>query len=134
MAIGFKQQIWISAAHNPGSENVIADKSFKIFERSSQWKLTKEVFKQIARTFGKRNIDLFTSRTNRLSQNYIFWSPAFWCSFLLSGQKPIITIPIWNNPKGPTENLGKQNTEPFWTIDNWILVLFENANNNTYQK
>ena len=33
------EQIWVSAAHIPGSENVVADKNTRIFERSSEWKL-----------------------------------------------------------------------------------------------
>ena len=28
-----EQQIWVSAAHIPGSENVLADKNSRIFER-----------------------------------------------------------------------------------------------------
>ena len=57
-----EQQQWISAAHIPESENVIADKNSRIFERSSEWKLTEDMFKQIASTFGKSDIDLFGSR------------------------------------------------------------------------
>ena len=42
-----EQQIWVSAAHIPGSENVVADKSSRTFERSSEWKLRERVFKHI---------------------------------------------------------------------------------------
>ena len=54
-----EQQIWVSAAHIPGSENFVADKNSRVFERSSEWKLRGSVFKQIVSTFGKPDIDLF---------------------------------------------------------------------------
>ena len=54
-----EQQLWISAAHIPRSENVIVDKNSRMFEWSSEWKLTEGVFKQIVSTFGKPDIDLF---------------------------------------------------------------------------
>ena len=40
-----QQQIWVSAAHIPGSGNVVADKNSRIFEWSSEWKLRESVFK-----------------------------------------------------------------------------------------
>ena len=67
-----EQQLWISAAHIPRSENVIVDKNSRMFEWSSEWKLTEGVFKQIVSTFGKPDIDLFASRiNNQLSELYL---------------------------------------------------------------
>ena len=46
-----EQQIWVSAAHIPGSENVVADKNSRIFERSSEWKLRESVCKHIVSAY-----------------------------------------------------------------------------------
>ena len=70
-----ERQIWVSAAHIPESKNVVADKSSRMFERSSEWKLRERVFKQIVSTFGKPDIDLFASRINHQLSNYISWRP-----------------------------------------------------------
>ena len=73
MAIGCRTITIVSAAHILGSENVITDQKFRVFERSSEWKLTEDVFKQIINTFGKPDIDLLESRINHQLSNYIFW-------------------------------------------------------------
>ena len=69
-----KQQLRISAANITGSENVIGDKNSRKFERSSEWKLTEGVFKQMISTFGKPDADLFVSRINHQLSNYISWT------------------------------------------------------------
>ena len=68
-----EQQIWISAAHIRGFENVIVDKISRMFQRSSEWKLTEKVFKQIATKSGKPDIHLLASRINHQLPNYISW-------------------------------------------------------------
>ena len=70
-----ERQIWISAAHIPGSEYVIANKNSRIFEWSSEWKLTEDMFKQIVTSFGRPDIDLFASRINHQLPNYLSWIP-----------------------------------------------------------
>ena len=67
------QQLCISAAHISESENVLTDKSSRMFERSSKRKLTESVFKKIVSTFDKPDIDLFASRTKHQLSNYISW-------------------------------------------------------------
>ena len=62
-------QIRVSAAHIPGSENVVADKNSRIFEQSSEWKLRDSVFKHIVSIFGEPDIDLFPSRINNPERN-----------------------------------------------------------------
>ena len=42
-----------------------------MFEWLSEWKLTENVFKQTATKFGKPDVDLFASRINHQSPNYI---------------------------------------------------------------
>ena len=59
-----EQKIWISAAHVPRSHNEIADKNSRMFERTSEWKLTENMLKQTVTKFGKSDIDLYESRIN----------------------------------------------------------------------
>ena len=42
-----------------------------MFERSSELKLTEDMFKQIDTSFGKPGIDLFASRINHQLPNYL---------------------------------------------------------------
>ena len=70
-----EQQIWVSVAHIPGSENVVVGTNSRIFKRSSEWKLGERVFKYIVSTFGKPDIDLFASRINHQLSNYVSWRP-----------------------------------------------------------
>ena len=128
-----ERQIWVSAAHIPGSENVVADKNSRIFERSSEWKLRESVFKHIVSIFGKPDIDLFASRINHQLSNYISWRPD-------PGAKAVDAFSInWS----PTYNycfppfsiilkvLQKIQQDkaqaivvvPYWTTQNWFPVL-----------
>ena len=66
-----ERQIWIPAAHIPGSENATADKKSRMFKRSSEWKLTQNVFKQIVSKSGKPDTDISASRINHQLLNYI---------------------------------------------------------------
>ena len=75
MAMGSITITIVSAAHIPGSENVIVDKNSRMFERSSEWKVMEGVFKQIVNTFSKPDIDLFESRINHQLSNYTSWRP-----------------------------------------------------------
>ena len=128
-----EQQIWVSAAHIPGSENVVADKNSRIFERSSEWKLRESMFKHIVSIFGKPDIDLFASRINHQLSNYISWRPD-------PGAKAVDAFsinwsPTYNYCFPPFSIILKvlQKTQqdkaqaivvvPYWTTQNWFPVL-----------
>ena len=68
-------QLWISTAHIPRYEYVIADKNSKMFELFSGWKLTEGLLKEIVSIFGKLDTDLFASRINHQLSSYICWGP-----------------------------------------------------------
>ena len=64
-----KHNIWLSAAHIPGTENPDADFQSRNFDinKSSEWSLTEHIFQKMLNEFiefGKPDIDLFASRTN----------------------------------------------------------------------
>ena len=104
-----------------------------MFERSSEWKLTDGVFKQIVSTLGKLDIDLFSSRINHQFSNFISWRAD-------PGAKAVDTFFInWS----PTHNycfppfsiilkvpqkIQQEKAQaivvvPYWTTQNWFLVL-----------
>ena len=70
-----KRQIWLSAAHLPGRENVIADTKSRHFNDQLEWKLNILVFNKIVQQFGMPSIDLFASRLNNQLHKYVAWQP-----------------------------------------------------------
>ena len=65
--------IWISAAHIPGKDNVIADYFSRNFECSCEWEIPQDTFNDIMSKFGKPTIDMFASRHNNKLTNYVSW-------------------------------------------------------------
>jgi ribonuclease HI len=53
------KQIWLSACHIPGAENVEADTASRQFKDSVEWSLSTEVFQSILSYWGPFDIDLF---------------------------------------------------------------------------
>lgn len=69
------KQIWLTAAHIPGRENVEADKESRVFSDNKEWMIRPDVFKRITETWGKPSIDLFASRMNHQVAQYASWKP-----------------------------------------------------------
>ena len=74
------RNIWLSAAHIPGTQNPEADFQSRNFDinKSSEWTLTDFIFQKIVHEFidfGKPDIDLFASRTNFKINKYVSWKP-----------------------------------------------------------
>ena len=128
-----ERQIWVSAAHIPGSENVVADKNSRISEWSSEWKLRNSVFKHIVSTFGKPHIDLFASRINHQLSNYISWRPDPWAkavdAFSVNWSPtynycfPPFSIILKVLQKIQQDKAQATVVVPYWTTQNWFLVL-----------
>jgi hypothetical protein len=60
----FDRNLWISAAHVPGVDNVEADTASREFKDELEWTLDKDIFLHITFLFGKPEMDLFASRLN----------------------------------------------------------------------
>ncbi len=56
-----KNKLFLSAAHVPGVENVLADKESRTHHTETEWKLKENWFQWICEQLGKPNIDLFAS-------------------------------------------------------------------------
>ncbi len=67
--------VWVSAAHIPGSTNVEADRESRQFNDNIEWMLNPKIFLEVTARFGSPNIDLFASRLNRQVPCYVSWKP-----------------------------------------------------------
>ena len=70
-----ERDIWITAAHLPGKQNVEADERSRKFNDRSEWKLNKQEFEKLVGHFGLPEIDLFASRLNTQLDRYVSWLP-----------------------------------------------------------
>jgi hypothetical protein len=65
---------WISAVHISGVENPEADFESRHINQSLESSLNEGIFQKICKNFGKPDIDLFASRTNRKLEKYVSFS------------------------------------------------------------
>ena len=69
------KNIWVSAAHIPGTQNTEADSFSRNFNEAIEWKLSTNLFQIISSMFGNPTIDLFASCINYQIDRYISWKP-----------------------------------------------------------
>ena len=67
--------IWISAAHIPGTENVTADTGSRQFNDATEWAVSDHAFDTITKKFGVPDADLFASRLSHKLPKYVSWKP-----------------------------------------------------------
>lgn len=70
-----QRNIWLSATHIPGSDNIQADKESRALRDSTEWSLSQEAFNAIHDRWGPFDIDLFASRLNFKVPQYVSWRP-----------------------------------------------------------
>ena len=71
-----KNKIWITAAHIPGAENVIADYQSRKSYKDAEWMLNPEIFqKAIKHLKFKPDLDCFVSTLNTHLPKYISYKP-----------------------------------------------------------
>ena len=58
------KQIWLTAAHVPGTKNVEADREFRVFSDNKEWMIRPDIFRKITDNWGEPSTDLFASRLN----------------------------------------------------------------------
>ena len=74
-AFCIERNIWLSAVHLPGVQNVVADRLSREFNEQVEWQLDKQVFARICNKFGMPEIDLFASRLNAQLPRFVSWHP-----------------------------------------------------------
>ena len=71
-----ERNLWLSAAHLPGSLNSVADReSRRVYATETEWQLDPAVFDKLQRTVAQCEIDLFASRLNCQLSRYVAWHP-----------------------------------------------------------
>ena len=70
-----RHNVWLTASHIPGPDNHIADFFSRNFKEDIEWCLNREIFLQICDHFGELDLDLFASRLNRQTLNFVSWFP-----------------------------------------------------------
>ena len=67
-----ERQIWVSAAHNPGRDNLIADFESRRNEKASEWILDRDCLANVIQTLEYTpKLDLFASRINKQFDNFV---------------------------------------------------------------
>ena len=64
------KQIWLTAAHIPGTKNV------------EEWMIRPDIFRKITDIWGDPSIDLFASRLNHQVSCYVSWKPGPGAAFI----------------------------------------------------
>ena len=67
--------MWLSAAHIPGTENVLADKESREKHSDTEWKLHPELFDRMVALWGPVSVDPFASRLNYQLKPFVSWRP-----------------------------------------------------------
>ncbi|XP_071951900.1 uncharacterized protein [Antedon mediterranea] len=70
-----QRNIWVTAVHLPGLQNIVADKMSRQFEDELEWKLDPKIFLKLNELQGQADIDLFASRLNTQLPKYVSWYP-----------------------------------------------------------
>jgi len=71
-----ERDIWLSACHIPGTQNVAADQASRVFNDRTEWMLDGRVFKEILGVFNLApTVDLFASRLNTQLPKFVSWQP-----------------------------------------------------------
>ena len=87
-----QNQIWLTAAHLPGSCNVVADKESRTVYKDAEWMLDPDVLASALEQLKfQPEIDLFASRLNKQFKQYCSYRPdpgaAFIDAFHISWEK-----------------------------------------------
>ena len=67
--------IWLTAVHIPGKQNVLADKESREKHSDIEWKLNTQLFEDVTAHWGTPSIDLFASRLNYQLKPFVSWRP-----------------------------------------------------------
>ena len=67
--------LWLLAAFIAGKDYKTADEKSRHFNEAIEWMLNKAKFNEIVHKYGQPDIDLFATRINRQTNNYVSWHP-----------------------------------------------------------
>lgn len=70
-----KRNIWVRASYIQSSKNTEADSESRKISIDTEWEINKDTFKEITRSFGNFDVDLFASNINAKCKKFISWYP-----------------------------------------------------------
>ena len=128
-----QRDIWLSATHIPGSENIEADKESRALRDSTEWSLSQEVFNAIQERWDPFDIDLFASRLNFKVPQYVSWRPdpgAHFINAFFVDWKPhyFYAIPLFSVIANCLQKIQQDQSTgllivPLWTTQPWFTPL-----------
>lgn len=129
-----ERNIFLSAQHIPGTDNVAADYMSRNFSDSKEWMLKKDIFQRICKQFFNPDTDLFASRLNYQVPVFASWlfdplasfTDAFTISW--SAMRPYIFPPFSLIGKIIDKILLDKVEKaiiivPFWPTQSWFPLL-----------
>ena len=129
------RNIWISAAHIPGTSNIVADNCSRSFNDSTEWKLDPKVFGKINEIWGPFDLDMFASRLNKQIEAYASWKPDPFATFIDAFSVPWSGIYLYAFPPFSMighciQKLQQDMAEavmivPVWPTQSWFSKLLE---------
>lgn len=77
-----RNNMWLTAVHLPGVDNVVADRESRMIRDETEWMLNEKLFKTITSVYFKPHIDLFASRLNKQLECFVSWKNEPGASFV----------------------------------------------------
>ncbi len=129
------KNIWVSAAHLPGVENVEADYESRHFNDRCEWSLDKGIFHRLIEIYGRPEIDLFASRLNAKCHRYVAWQRDPQAEFIDAFSRPWTNLYAYIFPPFSLigrvlQKIKKDQTEalvivPCWPTQPWFTVFLQ---------
>lgn len=69
----YARNVWLSAAHIPGKDNIQADAASRKYKDELEWAMADGIFQFLCNRWGKPEIDLFASRLNNKARVFCSW-------------------------------------------------------------
>ena len=76
------KQLWLTASHIPGIENLEADHESRNFNDRTEWQLNPKIFSIITTKLGNPTKDMFASRLSKQLNRYVSWRPETGATFV----------------------------------------------------
>ena len=71
-----KHNVWLTASHIAGKDNIVADSESRKTRRETEWSLNPSIFSKAVKVIGlEPEIDLFASRINTKCNKYVSYQP-----------------------------------------------------------
>ena len=118
------QQIWLTAAHIPGTKNGGADRESRVFSDNKEWMIRPDIFQKIRDIWGEPSIDLFASRLNHQVSCYVSWKPdpgaAFTDAFSVTCDKQLFyAFPSFSLITKCLQKIQTDSAEGFMIVPMW---------------